>query len=191
MRPTGEPLTVSVNVSARQLRPKGGQSSLIETVRRTLADTGLPASALALEITESTLMDGDELPVLYELKRLGVQTMLDDFGTGHSSLSRLSDVPLDVVKIDRRFVSGLGEHQNREPIVAAIIAMADALGLRAIAEGVETVRELRFPRGPRVHSRSGLRAGPADARGRAHVDGLWRAREVRGLTRAAPGAPRI
>ncbi len=138
MRPTAEPLTVSVNVSALQLRPKGGQTGLIETVQRTLADTRLPASVLALEITESTIMDGDELPVLLELKELGVQTMLDDFGTGHSSLSRLSDVPLDVVKIDRRFVSGLGNQQNREPIVAAIIAMADALGLRAIAEGVET-----------------------------------------------------
>jgi len=141
LRPTAEPLMVSVNVSARQLRPKAGQVSLIETVERTLADAGLPATALALEITESTLMDGDELPVLHELKALGVQTMLDDFGTGHSSLSRLSDVPLDVVKIDRHFVSGLGDQQNREPIVAAIIAMADALGLGAIAEGVETDRE--------------------------------------------------
>ncbi len=138
VRPTAEPLTVSVNVSAHQLRPRGGRRGLIETVERALAETCLPASALALEITESTLMDGDELPVLHELKTLGVQTMLDDFGTGHSSLSRLSDVPLDVVKIDRHFVSGLGDRQNREPIVAAILAMADALGLRAIAEGVET-----------------------------------------------------
>ena len=79
--------------------------------------------------------------MLHELKGPGEQTMLDDFGTGHSSLSRLSDVPLDVVKIDRSFVSGLGDQQNREPIVAAIIAMAGALGLRAIAEGVETDRE--------------------------------------------------
>ncbi len=141
VRASTEPLTVSVNVSACQLRPKGGQTSLIQTVERTLADTGLPASALALEITESTIMNRDELPVLHRLKELGVQTMLDDFGTGHSSLSRLSDVPLDVVKIDRHFVSGLGEHQNREPLVAAIIAMAGALGLRAIAEGVETERE--------------------------------------------------
>jgi diguanylate cyclase (GGDEF)-like protein len=138
---TNGPLIVSVNVSARQLASPGARSALLQGIERALDDAGLPADALALEITESTLMDADQLPVLGKLKELGVQTMLDDFGTGHSSLGRLSEVPLDVVKIDRRFVNGLGEDQNREPIVAAIVAMADALGLRVIAEGVETERQ--------------------------------------------------
>ena len=139
--PAPAPLIVSVNVSARQLRTGSGRGSVIDAVERALGDTGLPPSALALEITESTLMGEDEVPVLHALKDIGVQTMLDDFGTGHSSLGRLSNVPLDVVKIDRCFVSGLGDGLNREPIVAAIIAMAGALGLRAIAEGVEKERE--------------------------------------------------
>jgi len=131
-------LTVSVNVSARQLRTPGEQRTLFESVEQAIADAGLPPSALALELTESTLMAEDDLPVLAELKELGIQTMLDDFGTGHSSLGRLSDMPLDVLKIDRRFVSGLGGGAGREPIVAAIVAMAEALNLRVIAEGVET-----------------------------------------------------
>jgi diguanylate cyclase (GGDEF)-like protein len=137
------PLTVSVNVSATQLRSRQQQQGLIDSVQRALSHTGLPAQALALEITESALMDTGELPVLAELKALGVQTMLDDFGTGHSSLGRLSEVPLDVLKIDRRFVSGLGNGQNREPIVDAIIAMASALDLRVIAEGIETETQWR------------------------------------------------
>jgi diguanylate cyclase (GGDEF)-like protein len=137
------PLLVSVNVSATQLRSARDQRGLLDSVAQILDHSGLPAKSLALEITESALMDTGDLPVLAELKRLGVQTMLDDFGTGHSSLGRLSEVPLDVVKVDRRFVSGLGEDQNREPIVAAIVAMANALGLRVIAEGVETETQWR------------------------------------------------
>jgi diguanylate cyclase (GGDEF)-like protein len=137
------PLTVSVNISATQLASREQQRGLLDTVAKILSDSGLPADALALEITESALMDTGELPVLAELKQLGVQTMLDDFGTGHSSLGRLSEVPLDVVKIDRSFIAGLGENRNREPIVAAIIAMADALDLRVIAEGIETDTQWR------------------------------------------------
>jgi EAL domain-containing protein (putative c-di-GMP-specific phosphodiesterase class I) len=132
------PLVVSVNVSAVQLSSARQQRGLVDSVAQALSESGLPSQSLALELTESALMDTGQLPVLAELKALGVQTMLDDFGTGHSSLGRLSEVPLDVVKIDRRFINGLGEGQNREPIVAAIMAMADALGLRVIAEGVET-----------------------------------------------------
>jgi len=136
-------LSMSVNVSTRQLVPNHGQDKLGETLHRVLSDTGLPPNLLALEITESMLMNTGAEPqaALAGLRDLGVQIMLDDFGTGYSSLGRLSEVPLDVVKIDRRFVNGLGEDHNREPIVAAIIAMADALGLRVIAEGVETERQ--------------------------------------------------
>ncbi len=142
--PGSDALTLSVNVSSRQLlSARGGLRPLPDTVASVLAGAGLPPDRLALEITESMLMEAGEEPesVLLALKRLGVQIMLDDFGTGHSSLSRLSDLPLDVVKIDRRFVRGLGRDRSRKPIVAAIIAMAQALDLRVIAEGVETEDE--------------------------------------------------
>ena len=143
--PGGDELTMSVNVSARQLVPLGGDHFLPDTVAAILAATRLPPERFALEVTESMLMDAADEPesVLLELQRLGVQIMLDDFGTGHSSLSRLSDFPLDVVKIDRSFVRGLGRDPGREPIVAAILAMAKALDLRVIAEGVEDEDEWR------------------------------------------------
>ena len=116
-----------------------------DTLDSISSDTGLPPNLLALEITESMLMNTGPEPeaALAGVRDLGVTIMLDDFGTGYSSLGRLSEVALDVVKIDRRFVNGLGEDHNREPIVAAIIAMADALGLRVIAEGVETEAQWR------------------------------------------------
>jgi diguanylate cyclase (GGDEF)-like protein len=134
-------LMLSVNVSARQLLPASGSlHSLPDAVTSVLSAAELPPQLLALEITESMLMEEADEPesVLLELKRLGVQIMLDDFGTGHSSLGRLGDFPLDVLKVDRRFVRGLGQNGGREPIVTAIIAMARALDLRVIAEGVET-----------------------------------------------------
>jgi EAL domain-containing protein (putative c-di-GMP-specific phosphodiesterase class I) len=114
-----------------------------DVVDAALAEAKLTPEALALEITESTLMDLDDLSVLNDLKDRGLQTMLDDFGTGHSSLARLSNVPLDVVKIDRGFVTGMGADRSRTPIVAAILAMADALALDVIAEGVETDDQYR------------------------------------------------
>ncbi len=144
---TSDQLTLSVNVSARQLLGMydGSGHSLRHTVATVLDETGLPPGQLALELTESMLMEAGEHSesALLDLKQLGIQLMLDDFGTGHSSLSRLSDLPLDVVKIDRSFVSGLGTDIGREPIVAAIVAMARALDLRVIAEGVETDAEWR------------------------------------------------
>ncbi len=143
--PAADGLTLSVNVSARQLLGTydGSGHGLRNTVAAVLEETGLPPEQLALELTESMLMEAGEHSesVLLDLKDLGIQLMLDDFGTGHSSLSRLGDLPLDVVKIDRSFVSGLGTDIGREPIVAAIVAMARALDLRVIAEGVETEAE--------------------------------------------------
>ncbi len=143
--PSSDALTLSVNVSARQLMPAQDRSDrcLHDTVARVLDQARLPPQRLALEITESMLLEGGEEAesTLLELTRLGVQIMLDDFGTGHSSLSRLSEFPLDVVKIDRRFIRDLGGEGSREPIVAAIVAMAKALDLRVIAEGVETEEE--------------------------------------------------
>jgi diguanylate cyclase (GGDEF)-like protein len=130
-------LHVSVNISVRQLR----DSSLVDVVRGVLDRTGLPASALWLEITESGMIDDFEssLATLRALQALGITLCIDDFGTGYSSLSYLRRFPARIVKIDRSFVSGLGRSGDDEAIVRTVIAMAHALGRQVVAEGVETV----------------------------------------------------
>lgn len=129
------PLTASVNVCGRELRNPG----YVSQVKAILRDAGLPASQLVLELTE-TAFEGNAAPViaaLEELHALGIGIAIDDFGTGYSSLSRLDRLPVDVVKIDRSFVSTLPPEATRAPLVAAIIAMARALGLHVVAEGIE------------------------------------------------------
>ncbi len=134
--PGSRPLHVSVNVSVRQLRDK----ALVGVVREVLAETGLPPGALWLEITESGVMEDLEtaLATLDELHALGVVMAVDDFGTGYSSLSYLNRLPVGVVKLDRSFVSQVGTGGSEEQIVRAVLALAGALGLRVVAEGVET-----------------------------------------------------
>ena len=129
-------LTVAVNLSPVQL----SSPDLIDKVVRILAETGLQPSRLALEITERTFLDNSEetLSILHQLKQIGVQISLDDFGTGYSSLSYLRSFPFDTIKIDRTFVSGLGENSGSNVIVQAVILIASGLGIRTIAEGVET-----------------------------------------------------
>ncbi len=132
-------LVVSVNVSARQFQP-----ALVDTVAGVLARTDMAASSLCLEVTESIVMaDIDStIAILGQLKSLGVGLSIDDFGTGYSSLSHLRRFPLDELKIDRSFVDGLGRNPEDTAIVAAVIAMAHALELRVVAEGVETLEQL-------------------------------------------------
>ncbi|MFN2537573.1 MAG: EAL domain-containing protein [Mycobacteriales bacterium] len=140
-RPVGEALSLAVNVSARQL----GSSDLIETVRAALADAGLAASQLCLEVTESVVMDDVRISgdVLGGLREIGVRTAVDDFGTGYSSLAYLLSLPVDVLKIDRSFVNSLDVADGPAvAIVRAITALADALGLGVLAEGVETTQQL-------------------------------------------------
>ncbi|SDS39472.1 EAL domain-containing protein [Actinoplanes derwentensis] len=105
-----------------------------------LASTGLPPSALWLEITEPGVMEDLEtaLETLNELHRIGVVMAVDDFGTGYSSLSYLNRLPVGIVELDRSFVSDVGQHGTNESIVRAVLAMAGALGLRVVAEGAET-----------------------------------------------------
>ncbi|MDQ1489375.1 MAG: hypothetical protein QOJ23_1889 [Actinomycetota bacterium] len=133
-------LTVSVNLSGRQI----AQSDLVPVVANVLADTGLPPSALVLEITESVLMRDAEyaINVLRALKDLGVRLSVDDFGTGYSSLSYLKKFPVDVLKIDRSFVDGLGTDGEDSAIVRAIINLAESLGLETVGEGTETVTQV-------------------------------------------------
>jgi EAL domain-containing protein (putative c-di-GMP-specific phosphodiesterase class I) len=133
--PGAEDLWASVNVSAHQIA--GGE--LPGDVRDALRDAGLPPDALALEVTESALMEEIDAPgpVLALLRGLGVRILLDDFGTGYSSLGYLRRFPVDGLKLDRAFVDGVA-HPDAAAVVEAIIGMATKLGLQLTAEGVET-----------------------------------------------------
>jgi diguanylate cyclase (GGDEF)-like protein/PAS domain S-box-containing protein len=139
-RPDQRPLDVSVNLSARQVSHRDLASSVAEI----LARTGLDPVHLRLEITESVLVEesASARATLEALSELGVRLVLDDFGTGYSSLAYLNRFPLDALKIDREFVDVLGVEQERTAIVEAIIAMARALSLDVIAEGVENEAQL-------------------------------------------------
>ncbi len=138
------PLSVAVNVSVLQLL----RGDLPATVARVLAKTGLAATSLELEITESMAMANAEHTsgVLSELKRIGVGIVIDDFGTGYSSLIYLKRLPIDALKIDREFVGDLIHDPDDEAIVATIISMAHSLGLTVVAEGVETPEQLGYLR---------------------------------------------
>ena len=129
--PRPQPLTISVNLSAKQLQSE----SIVRDVEDALAFSGLEPSTLVLEITETAMMSDSYVAIsrLNDLKALGVRIALDDFGTGYSSLSYLSRFPVDILKMDRSFLSGDGE----APLVAAIIAIGDRLGLEVVAEGIE------------------------------------------------------
>ena len=130
-------LGLSVNLSARQVTTPG----LVDAVAAVLGETGLPADALWLELTERLLLEDSAgtIETLEDLRTLGVRLVLDDFGTGYSSLGYLRRYPIDVLKIDRAFIADLGsEGEGDAAIVAAIAAMARALGMQTVAEGVET-----------------------------------------------------
>jgi diguanylate cyclase len=118
---------------------------LISVVANVLADTGLPPGRLVLEITESVLMAAAEyaITVLRGLKDLGVRLSMDDFGTGYSSLGYLKKFPVDILKIDRSFVDGLGVEDDDSVIVQATINLAHSLGLTTVAEGTETPGQVR------------------------------------------------
>jgi len=138
------PLTISVNVSAKQF----AQTGFIEQLGAILLETGLPARQLRLEITESVIMEqGDSTTqLLTDLHALDITLQIDDFGTGYSSLSMLHCFPIDALKIDRSFVSRLGANGENGEIVKTIITLAHNLGMDVIAEGVETVGQLDYLR---------------------------------------------
>jgi diguanylate cyclase (GGDEF)-like protein len=129
-------LTMSVNLSGVQL----GQRDLVDLIGSALRDADLSSEDLQLEMTESVLMDDapTTITVLQALKDLGVRLSIDDFGTGYSSLAYLRRFPVDVLKIDRTFVDGLGKDLEDSAIVAAVVNLADTLGFATIAEGIET-----------------------------------------------------
>src|SRR5688572_5951289 len=137
-------IRIAVNLSPRQFVHR----HLVEDVVRVLEKTNCDTSFLELEITESTVMHNAPRAValLGELKAMGIRIAIDDFGTGYSSLAYLKRFPIDCLKIDRSFVADVPREGGNTAITQAIIAMAHSLGLKVIAEGVETIEQLEFLR---------------------------------------------
>jgi len=180
------PARVAVNLSSRQL----SHMRIAEAVTRALESSGATADMLALEITETVLMESspETLAELSALRELGVSLGVDDFGTGYSSLTYLKRFPLDFVKVDRSFVDGLDYDPGCEAIVSAVIGLGRALGLQTVAEGVETAAQLERLRAMGCTGAQGFyfaRAIPA-----AHVSALLR-NGVAWPTRPAPIAARL
>ena len=133
--------SVSVNVSVRQIR----RGDFVEVVHRALSDAGLPAVKLEIEITEGTLIEDTQLTrrVLDRLRGMGVQIAIDDFGTGYSSLIYLKRFPIDTLKMDRAFVRDIDGSGDSAVLSTVILTLADALGMKVVAEGVETLDQAR------------------------------------------------
>ena len=129
-------LTMSVNLSARQLRDPHLLADVAETLRALRAR----AECLILEITETVLMDNTDAAIdgLHQLKALGIRLAIDDFGTGYSSLNYLRALPVDIVKIDKVFIDGVASDKEARGLIKAILSMADTLDLQTVAEGVES-----------------------------------------------------
>ncbi len=136
------PVTLAVNLSMRQFEQPG----LIGRLQKLFDETGLPPQRLGLEITESTVMQDTRraLDTLHQLHDMGVWLYIDDFGTGHSSLARLRELPIHTIKIDRRFIADILAAPREARIIDAIIAMAHNLGIRVVAEGVEHPDQLEY-----------------------------------------------
>ena len=151
---TAAPLHMSVNLSARQL----DEPDLAHMIATALEDAAVPASTLTLEITESVVMRDvlRNVEHLRALREIGVHLSIDDFGTGYSSLVYLKRLPVTTLKIDREFVDGLGQDPHDSAIVAAVIALAQALELDVVAEGVETPRQLAELRRLGCHAAQGF-----------------------------------
>jgi diguanylate cyclase (GGDEF)-like protein/PAS domain S-box-containing protein len=136
----GDRISMSVNLSGKQFH----HPDLVDYISGEIRDSGIQEGSLAVEITENVLIDNTEVSsaMLGEIRKRGAQIYLDDFGTGYSSLSYLQRFPIDAVKIDRSFVSRMGSKKEGHEIVRAIVTLAHNLGLRVIAEGVETSDQL-------------------------------------------------
>lgn len=139
-----KPLRIAVNVAPSQL----GSPELVATVQAVLLQTGLKASRLELEVTETGIVADQQaaLQVIRHVKALGVGIAMDDYGTGYSSLSMLHRFPFDKIKIDREFTAGIGKGAQAEAIISATLALACALRIPVLAEGVETAAQLKFLR---------------------------------------------
>ncbi len=161
-REAGYPVGMAINVSARQL----DTDELVSEVRDALSHSGLEPSALTLEITETSLMRNadDTARRLVAIKALGVRLAIDDFGTGYSSLAHLQKFPVDALKIDRSFISGLTNNQEGETLLHALVQLGKALSIETLAEGIEEPRELSLLQAEQCDTGQGfLFARPLDA----------------------------
>lgn len=138
------PIVVAVNLTSKQL----AQANIVEKVATILQKTQLAPEYLELELTESTIIQNTDriIRIAQELKNIGIKLVIDDFGTGYSSLSYLNHLPVDKIKIDRSFVSYIGPSSSDVAVILAILAMAKPLKITCLAEGVETLEQLRFLR---------------------------------------------
>ncbi|OHC74962.1 MAG: hypothetical protein A3G18_01405 [Rhodospirillales bacterium RIFCSPLOWO2_12_FULL_58_28] len=138
------PLTMAVNISARQL----SKSGFIDDISRILEETGLPPGLLEMEITETALMKNtrDAIAILRRIREIGIRLSADDFGTGYSSLNYLRSFPLDTIKIDSTFVADISGGGGGATLAAAVVAIGQSLGLKVVAEGVEDNEQLTFLR---------------------------------------------
>jgi diguanylate cyclase (GGDEF)-like protein len=174
----GHRLGIAVNVSARQL----DDDELLVHVQQALSDSGLDPTALTIEITETTLMrNADETARrLLAIKQLGVRIAIDDFGTGYSSLAHLQRFPVDALKIDRSFISQLGEGTEGEILLRSLVQLGKALAIETLAEGIERPHELSLIREEHCDSGQGfLFARPLDADAVEDFLGKWDQAEVR------------
>ena len=137
--PGQQPVTITVNLSARQMV----DGNFIDILKKTLATSKLDADRLVLELTESMLVgrNNDTLALLHRIRALGVRLAIDDFGTGYSSLGYLSQYPLDVLKIDRSFVQGMDQGPNGRALASAVVALGRSLKLKVVAEGIERAEQ--------------------------------------------------
>lgn len=135
-----KPIYVNVNISMRQVCHPG----IVESIRKVIQQTGIDPQYLKLEVTESTIVDDrhDMIPLLNEIKGLGIQLAMDDFGTGHSSLGNLHLLPVDVLKIDRSFITSMSVNRQLAAVMQTIITLAHELGMQTVAEGIETSEQL-------------------------------------------------
>lgn len=175
-------VSVAVNVSGRHL----AAGTLVADVGQALERSGLPSAALTVEITESVSLDDSAVPALRELRELGVRVALDDFGTGYSSLARLQRLPCDVLKLDRSFVTALGDEPDRgRRFLGSIVDMAHSLGMLTVAEGIETPAELKVLRASGVDMGQGyLFARPQPA---ADIPALLTAQRAQASRSLWPG----
>lgn len=154
-------IAVAVNISTRQFYDQ----TLLDTIRKTLEDTGLPPSRLELEITESALLNdsGDNLDTLSQIRDMGLKISLDDFGTGYSSLGYLHKFKFDKLKIDKSFVQGLNVKDESEAIVRTVISLGETLGMAITAEGVETQQQYDWLEEACQHAQGHFISMPVDA----------------------------
>jgi diguanylate cyclase (GGDEF)-like protein/PAS domain S-box-containing protein len=154
-----QPVSIAVNMSAHQLH----HSDIVSTLSAILAETRFPAEYLELELTESILMQREDevVETLNRVRAKGIRLAIDDFGTGYSSLSYLKSFPLDVLKIDRSFVTDIEDDLDDRAITATIIGIAHTLGLQVVAEGVETEQQLEFLRNHKCDMYQGYLTSPA------------------------------